>query len=54
VDQVKQILDEIGLDGERIDLWRTKDSAEVSWTAFWEISKRKLAHVEAKQRGETP
>lgn len=52
VDQVKRILDEIGVGGERIDLWRTKESAEVSWTAFWEISKRKLALMEAEQRGE--
>ena len=51
VDQVKRILDEIDVGGERIDLWRTKQAAEVSWTAFWEISKRKLARVEAEQRG---
>jgi len=49
VDEVKRILDEIGLGGERIDLWRTKDSAEVSWTAFWEVSRRKLAAIEAEQ-----
>ncbi|UCH33774.1 MAG: FAD-dependent oxidoreductase [Armatimonadota bacterium] len=53
VDQVKQVLDEIGLGGERIDLWRTKESAEVSWTAFWQVSRRKLALIEAEQRGET-
>ncbi|MCK5557284.1 MAG: hydrogenase iron-sulfur subunit, partial [Candidatus Hydrogenedentes bacterium] len=42
VQKAKGVLDEIGLGGERIDHWRTEDSAEVSWSAFWEISKRKL------------
>jgi formate dehydrogenase beta subunit len=51
VEQVKRILDEIGVGGERIDLWRTKEAAEVSWTAFWEVSKRKLARLEAEHRG---
>jgi len=51
VDQVKRILDEIGVGGERVDLWRTKETAEVSWSAFWEVSKRKLALVGAEQRG---
>lgn len=51
VDQVKRILDEIGIGGERVDLWRTKEAAEVSWSAFWEVSKRKSALVGADQRG---
>jgi len=42
VRKAKSILDEIGLGGERIDHWKTETSAEVSWSAFWEISKRKL------------
>jgi coenzyme F420-reducing hydrogenase delta subunit/NAD-dependent dihydropyrimidine dehydrogenase PreA subunit len=43
VAKVKEVLGEIGLSAERIDLWQTQESAEVSWTAFWEISRRKLA-----------
>jgi NADPH-dependent glutamate synthase beta subunit-like oxidoreductase/coenzyme F420-reducing hydrogenase delta subunit len=46
--EAKKILAEIGVDGERIDYWKTKGSAEVSWTSFWEISRRKLHQV---QRG---
>jgi len=42
VKMAKEILDEIGLGSERIDHWQTEISAEVSWPAFWEISKRKL------------
>jgi formate dehydrogenase beta subunit len=42
VRRAKGVLDEIGLGGERIDHWRTEISAEVSWSAFWELSKRKL------------
>jgi coenzyme F420-reducing hydrogenase delta subunit len=51
VDQAKQVLDEIGMSGERIDFWRTKDAAEVCWSAFWEFSKRKLAMMDSEQRG---
>jgi NADPH-dependent glutamate synthase beta subunit-like oxidoreductase/coenzyme F420-reducing hydrogenase delta subunit/NAD-dependent dihydropyrimidine dehydrogenase PreA subunit len=54
VEEVKRILDQIGLGGERIDLWRTKDSAEVSWSAFWEVSRRKLAAMAAQQAGNKP
>ncbi|UCC68989.1 MAG: FAD-dependent oxidoreductase [Armatimonadota bacterium] len=53
VEEAKRVLEEIGMSGERIDLWRTKDSAEVSWTAFWEISRRKLALMKDEQQGET-
>jgi formate dehydrogenase beta subunit len=52
VEEAKRVLEEIGLSGERIDLWRTKDSAEVSWTAFWEISRRKLASMDAERQGD--
>jgi hypothetical protein len=45
------VLEEIGMDSERIELWRTKESAEVSWTAFWEISRRKLASMAAEEEG---
>lgn len=52
VDEARRVLEEIGLDGERIELWRTKESAEVSWTAFWEISRRRLESMAAEeQRG---
>ena len=45
VRQAKTVLAEIGLEEERIDLWRTEGSAEVSWTAFWELSRRKLRQL---------
>jgi NADPH-dependent glutamate synthase beta subunit-like oxidoreductase/coenzyme F420-reducing hydrogenase delta subunit len=45
VQKAKSVLDEIGLGGERIDHWKTETSAEVSWSAFWEISKRKLRSI---------
>jgi NADPH-dependent glutamate synthase beta subunit-like oxidoreductase/coenzyme F420-reducing hydrogenase delta subunit len=48
VGQAKGILEEIGLEGERIDFWKTQSSAEVSWTAFWEISRKKLAQISTK------
>ncbi len=52
VEEAKRILEEIGLSGERIELWRTQESAEVSWTAFWEISRRKVAGINSAERGE--
>lgn len=51
VEEAKRVLEEIGLSGERIELWRTKESAEVSWTAFWAISRRKLAGIGAEEQG---
>jgi len=45
VQRAKGVLDEIGLGGERIDHWKTETSAEVSWSAFWEISRRKLRSI---------
>jgi coenzyme F420-reducing hydrogenase delta subunit len=45
VRQAKAVLAEIGLEEERIDLWRTEGSAEVSWAAFWELSRRKLRQL---------
>jgi len=47
VRKTKGILDEIKVGGERIDLWHTQGAAETSWTAFWELSKRKLRHPNA-------
>ena len=41
----KGILEEVGVEGERIDYWKTEGSAEVSWTSFWEISRRKLNQI---------
>ncbi|MGD0112740.1 MAG: FAD-dependent oxidoreductase [Armatimonadota bacterium] len=52
VERANQVLSEIGLGGGRIDLWRTKKSAEVSWTAFWEVARRKLALINAGVPGE--
>jgi len=54
VRQAKSVLSEIGLEGERIDLWRTEGSAEVSWTAFWQLSRRKLSQVLASGRETGP
>jgi formate dehydrogenase beta subunit len=42
IKKAKGVLEEVGVDGERIDYWKTESSAEVSWTTFWEISRRKL------------
>jgi ferredoxin len=53
VERANQLLAEIGVGGGRIDLWRTQKSAEVSWTAFWEIARRKLALITAGVPGET-
>jgi NADPH-dependent glutamate synthase beta subunit-like oxidoreductase/coenzyme F420-reducing hydrogenase delta subunit len=43
--QAKDILDDLGLESERIDFWKTKGTAESSWTAFWEISRRKINQI---------
>jgi coenzyme F420-reducing hydrogenase delta subunit len=43
--QAKGILEEVGVEGERIDYWKTEGSAEISWTSFWEISRRKLNQI---------
>lgn len=48
--RAKGILEEIGMDSERIDFWKTQGSAEVSWTAFWEFSKRKLKKITASPK----
>jgi|GEM_PF-147765 len=53
VRQAKSILAEIGLEEERIDYWKTEDSAEVSWTAFWTLSQKKLGEILNTRRGET-
>lgn len=42
VREARGVLGEIGLEEEVIDYWRTEGSAEVSWSSFWEISRRKL------------
>ena len=46
--QAKRVLEEVGVEGERIDYWKTEASAEVSWTSFWEISRRKLLHMKGE------
>ncbi|KPJ52934.1 MAG: hypothetical protein AMS16_05775 [Planctomycetes bacterium DG_58] len=53
VRQAKGVLAEIGLEEERIDFWKTEGSAEVSWTAFWELSRKKLQEIEKTHAGET-
>ena len=53
VRQAKSILAEIGLEEERIDYWKTEGSAEISWTAFWTLSQRKLGEILNTRRGET-
>ena len=54
VHQAKSVLSEIGLEEERIDYWKTQGSAEVSWTAFWKLSQRKLSDIRKAKEGETP
>ncbi|MFH1421556.1 MAG: hydrogenase iron-sulfur subunit, partial [Planctomycetota bacterium] len=39
------VLQEVGIKGKRIDYWKTEGSAEISWSSFWEISKRKLNNI---------
>jgi coenzyme F420-reducing hydrogenase delta subunit len=51
VKRAKGVLAEINLEDERIDFWRTQDSAEVSWTAFWGLSKRKLRQLLGAKEG---
>jgi NADPH-dependent glutamate synthase beta subunit-like oxidoreductase/coenzyme F420-reducing hydrogenase delta subunit/ferredoxin len=48
--RVKALLDEIGLGAERLDHWQTHGSAEISWAAFWEISKSKLQQMLAREK----
>jgi NADPH-dependent glutamate synthase beta subunit-like oxidoreductase/coenzyme F420-reducing hydrogenase delta subunit len=43
--QAKDVLDDLGLESERIDFWKTKSSAESSWASFWEISRRKINQI---------
>jgi len=52
VRQARSVLAEIGLEEERIDYWKTEGSAEVSWTAFWELSQKKLDRILRARRGE--
>jgi formate dehydrogenase beta subunit len=52
VRQARKVLGEIGMDEERIDYWKTEGSAEVCWTAFWELSQRKLRRIQATGEGE--
>ena len=54
VRQAKGILREIGLEEERIDYWKTEGSAEVSWTAFWTLSQRKLRVILSEKGGGAP
>jgi len=54
VRRAKGVLAEIGLERERIDYWVTEGSAEVSWTAFWELSRKKLSQVLRAADGENP
>jgi len=51
VHRAKSVLAEIGLEQERIDYWKTEGSAEVSWTAFWTLSRRKLREMERMKGG---
>ncbi len=52
VEQARRVLEEIGMHGDRIALWRTQESAEVSWTAFWEMSRRHLALIKSEEQKE--
>jgi coenzyme F420-reducing hydrogenase delta subunit/NAD-dependent dihydropyrimidine dehydrogenase PreA subunit len=52
VEQARRVLEEIGMHGDRVALWRTQESAEVSWTAFWEMSRRHLALIKSEEQKE--
>lgn len=41
--EARKVLEEIGFEKERIDHWKTQGSAEVSWSSFWSISRKKIA-----------
>jgi coenzyme F420-reducing hydrogenase delta subunit len=43
--QAKDVLEDLGVESERIDFWKTKGTAESSWTSFWEISRRKINQI---------
>jgi len=49
IHRAKSVLEEVGVESERIDYWKTEGSAEVSWTSFWEISRRKLQTIKNKE-----
>ena len=42
VQRAKRLLDETGLGGARIDLFRTRGSAEESWEQLWEESRNRI------------
>lgn len=42
VQRAKQLLDEVGIGGHRINLFQTRGSAEESWEELWEQSRRKI------------
>ncbi len=45
VEHARELLRETGLEGERIQLYRTEGSAEESWQGFWESSRKKLEEL---------
>ena len=48
--QAKSVLEEVGVEGEVIDYWKTEGSAEVCWTSFWEISRRKYHQINKMEK----
>jgi len=44
VQRAKALLEEIKVSPEKIDFWKTRDSAEISWRAFLQISKSKALY----------
>ena len=52
VRQATRVLEEIGLEGERIDYWKTDGSAEASWSAFWQLSRSKLGRIQQAETGD--
>jgi NADPH-dependent glutamate synthase beta subunit-like oxidoreductase/coenzyme F420-reducing hydrogenase delta subunit len=53
VEQVRRILDELGLGRERLELARTVGTAEASWPTIWDDFKTRLERAPVEQRGET-
>jgi len=54
VRQAKQILEEIRMEPERIDYWKTDGRAETSWTAFWQFSRHKIRQIRQARIGGLP
>ena len=51
INQAKQVLTEINMEPDRIDYWKTDGRAETSWSAFWQLSRRKIQQIQDAEKG---